>query len=641
MKHRLPSTLLALLAAAVVGRAAAVPPADQLLPADTLAVLSVPDWAKLDAARKESPFIQIWNDESMRPFREKLLTKLTNEVLAPIEQQLGVKLADYADLLQGQFTAAITQNGWKGSVDPLPGLVVLLDAKDKGELLKKNLADVKKRLTDAGKTIRTDKIRDVEFTTLVINLDELTKGMADGGNAGTDAKPKEGADAKPAADAKPGSTLELHFGQVDSLLLVGTSTKDLEKILARLAGSGAGFLAEVPAFETDAREFFRDTLTYGWIHFAPLAEILGKIQLPGGAGGNPMMPQMDKLLETLGVNGLRTLAFNEHATPEGLSASLFLGSPEDKRKGLLRLLATQTKDAAPPAFVPADSVQFSRWRGDGQQFWNTIETMANDLAPGMLGFVIAQLEAAMREKDPAFDFKKNLVGNLGDDFISYQKAPRGDTLEDLSAPPAISLLASANPEQLMQGVRATLVLLPPPFNASALKEREFLGRKIYSLPLPAMPTGADDKAAERKLNFAVNGGYLAISADAGMIEEYLRSSETKPKPLAETPGLADASQKVGGMGTGLFGFQNDAENMRVMIEVLRKNPDLFATALAFSPLAPKGGQPDKVVKEWVDFSLLPPFEKVAKYFGITVYAGHVSKTGYTLKVFTPKPPGSK
>ena len=640
MKHRLPSTLLALLAAATLGRAAAVPPAEQLLPADTLAVLSVPDWGKLEASRKESPFVQFWGDDSLRPFREKLLTKLTNEVLAPIEQQLGVKLADYADLLQGQFTAAITQNGWKGGADPLPGLVVLLDTKDKGELLKKNLADVKKRLTDSGKTIRTEKLREVEFTTLVVNLDELTRGLGDGG-AGGDAKPKDGADAKPAADAKPGSTLELRFGQVDALLLVGTNAKDLEKILARLAGSGAGFLAEVPAFEADARDLFRDVLTYGWIHFAPVAEILGKIQLPGAAGGNPMMPQMDKLLETLGVNGLRTLAFNEHFTPDGFSANLFLGAPEEKRKGLLRLLATQTKDAAPPAFVPADSVQFSRWRGDGQQFWNTIETMANDLAPGMLGFVVAQLEAAMREKDPAFDFKKNLVGNLGDDFISYQKAPRGTSLEDLSAPPSISLLASANPEQLLQGLRSTLVLLPPPFNSSALKEREFLGRKIYSLPLPAMPTGGDEKPAERSLSFAVNGGYLAMSADAGMIEEYLRSSETKPKPLAETAGLSDASQKVGGMGTGLFGFQNDAENMRVMIEVLRKNPDLFATALAFSPLAPKGGQPDKALKEWLDFSLLPPFEKVAKYFGITVYAGHVSKTGYTLKVFTPKPPAAK
>jgi len=48
--------------------------------------------------------------------------------------------------------------------------------------------------------------------------------------------------------------------------------------------------------------------------------------------------------------------------------------------------------------------------------------------------------------------------------------------------------------------------------------------------------------------------------------------------------------------------------------------------------------PDKTIKEWMDFSLLPPYEKIAKYFYFTVYAGGSSVDGLTFKMFAPVPP---
>jgi hypothetical protein len=42
---------------------------------------------------------------------------------------------------------------------------------------------------------------------------------------------------------------------------------------------------------------------------------------------------------------------------------------------------------------------------------------------------------------------------------------------------------------------------------------------------------------------------------------------------------------------------------------------------------------------WADFSLLPDFDPVAKYFDLSVFAGNANADGLTLKVFTPRPPG--
>ncbi len=574
---------------------AAIPPAEQLLPNDTLAVLCAPDWTKASAAQQQAPFSLLWNDPAMRPFRDKFLDKLKTDVVAPLERELGVKLSDYSDLLQGQFTLALTRNGWTGTAEPVPAFLLVLDTRDKAELLRKNLAEVKRKLTDSGRKLRTETIRGVEFTTILIDTGELTgslgmlqlPGIAPG--TASSGKNEPASATAPKSQTRP--TIELSVGQAESALLVGTSTRVLEKVLARLTGSGGGALAEVPAFEADARSVLRDGLSYGWIHFAPVGEILAKrfAASPSQAQGEeaPMALQVDKILAALGLTSLKTLAFNARQSPDGEFFDLFLGAPEQTRQGLFKLIATAPKDASPPPFVPADAIQFSRWRADGQRIWAAVETIANEIAPGMLGFLAMQIETMMQEKDPAFDFKKNLIGNLGDDIVSYQKAPKGTTFEDLSAAPSLTLLASPNPEQFLQGIKSVLSMALAPLTSVSFKEREFLGRKIHSLPLPTMPVGDASKPVEQSLHLTSSAGYLALSTDAALVEEYLRSGETKPKPLAATPGLAEAAEKVGGMATGLFGYQNDLEDLRILTEILRANGDLIAQALAFSTGGPE------------------------------------------------------
>jgi hypothetical protein len=372
----------------------------------------------------------------------------------------------------------------------------------------------------------------------------------------------------------------------------------------------------------------REALSYGWINVTPAVAVGVKLaaQAPTGDG-----PKPDKIIAALGLTGVKTLAFGARLGPDGATVDFSMAVPADQRKGLFKLIATEPKDASVPAFVPASVTQFSRWRLDGQKFWATLAATVNDISPGTFqNMIVTTLEAAAKQKDPNFDLQKNVIANLGDDVVSYKQSPRGTSLEELSSPPALSLIGSPNAEQLLQGIRGLIngVLSLPmlPIAGAEIKEREFLGRKIYSLPLPATPGVGGDKPAERSFMMAASGGYVALSMDAAILEEYLRSSETKPKPLAETPGLADAAQKVGGTGTGLFGYTNDAENIRAVLEALRSNADLFDKMFALTPLAAavKSGDGGKTLKDWLDFSLLPPSDQIAKYFGISVYAGSMT-----------------
>ena len=154
------ATLAALLTLATPVRAA-IPPAENLLPSDTLLLITVPDFSTLRAASKQSPQWLFWKDAAMKPFHDKFMARWNEKLVAPLERDLGVKFSDFTDLPQGQLTFAVTQNGWTGGDSPSPGVLLLLDARGKSDLLKTNLAALRKKWTDAGKPMHNETIRGI------------------------------------------------------------------------------------------------------------------------------------------------------------------------------------------------------------------------------------------------------------------------------------------------------------------------------------------------------------------------------------------------------------------------------------------------------------------------------------------------
>ena len=609
---------------------AAIPSPEKLLPDDTLVVLTMPDFARVREIYKTSPQTDLWNDPAMKPFRDKFTSKVKTQIVEPLERELGIRLEDYAALPQGQVTLALTQNGWGENETALPGFLLLLDARDKSTQLKTNLADLRKKWVDSGKTIKTEKVGDIEFSVLSISPNDLPKSLK---------KVFGSEDEEEAADepAQNKAKTEIIFGQYESLLIIGNSLKPIEKVAVRLTGGAMPALGDLAAYESSRAAMFRDAPFFGWVNAKAFVDVLtkklgGQSETENMFGINPA-----KLISALGLNGLKSIAFNTQYSPEGVSGQFALGIPESSRQGLFKLFPAENKDSSPPPFVPADAAKFQRWRIDGQKAWATLEKIAGDISPQFssgLNLMLETANSAAKDKDPSFDIRKNLFGNLGDDMINYEKAPQGTKIEQIAAAPSLFLIGSPRPEQLAAAVKSLLVLVG---QGKVPMEREFLGRRIYSATLPAqMGLSGDAAGAENKLNYAASGSYLAVTMDADMLEQYLRNTDGQQKALRDAPGLAAAISKVGGSNAGMFGYENQADTTRAVLEMLRASAsDNGETMLA--PGIP-AFNPGGMFKEWVDFSLLPPFEKISKYFHFSVFAGSANVDGLTLKMFAPVPP---
>lgn len=604
---------------------AAIPPAENLLPQDTLLLVTAPDCAVLRAAIQQSPQALCWNDPAMKPFHDKFMAKWNETLVAPLEKDLGLSLGNFTDLAQGQFTFALTQNGWTGSGDQSPGLVLLLDAKDKSGQLKTNLAVLQKKWTDSGKSIRTETIRGVNFSVVPLSSNDIPESISR-------LLPQKQPVSELGKEPQSEKTGEMVVGQFESLLIVGNSLKAVEPVVAHLTGGSAPELADNAVFAADKLAQFHGTpLYYGWFNAKTFFNVLANIP---EAEPNPDAPSpmpafsWNKALTASGAMGLKSASFTCRESHDGSEADFYFAVPEAERTGLFTMLAAANKDSSAPVFVPADAVKFWRWRTDGQKDWSALETMLGNFSPAImssLNAAISMANASAQQKDPAFDFRKNLIGNLGDDFVGYQKAAAGTSIADLNRAPSIFLFAAANPDQALQAVRSVASMLYG--RSEGTDPRDFLGKKIYSIALPGAAA-----ATPRYLYLSTSGGYVTSSTDSSILENYLRSSGAPARPLRETAGLADAAQHIGGTGGGLFGYENQKEIMRSAFTLLKNQADSPAGLGSMAALP-------KSFRDWMDFSLLPDYDAVSKYFYFSVFNGTTTTDGIGFKAFAPRPPG--
>lgn len=577
---------------------AATLPAEKLLPADTLVVLTIPDFDKAAAAAKDIPFAQLWRDPAMKPFAYKFETKL-RALIGKEDKNFARDWAEFKPLIVGQITLAVLRGNWPGDAGSEPEFVVFLDVKDKAKQLKDFIEKCEKRDAEAGKTFQRETVRGIKFARAM---------EKDAGDAPQKKQP--------------------YVGQSGSLLLISESTKALEKVLARQDGAGAG-LDETPEFERARSAVGRDVHAFGWVNIKAFLGVLAK--MPAAQGdANPLGVAPGRILDAIGLGGLDGVVMAANQTPEGTQIELFVQTPQARRKGLMSAFTPEAKEAGPLPSVGGDVAKFTRIRLDGQKMFTTIERIITDINPQMAGIVALMIENVGKDKDPNFDLRKQIIGNLGSDFITIQKAPRGTDAADLASPPTLFLVGSPKAEALLQSL---LIVNPlPP------KEREFLGRKIYSLSaIPGLPAAG----GRGQMNFSTAGGYLAVSTDVAMLEEALRG-EASGKPLRDVPGLSEAAQKVGGFNTGWFAYENQTETLRLLLESLRKDPSALEKMFAL-PLGGAGAPLPSLqpLKDVVDFSLLPPFEAISKYFGYTVQATAGTPDGISFKAFVPVPVGLK
>ena len=614
-----------------VGLRAAAPAAEQLLPAETLAFFTLADRDQASQYFSNSAAGLLWADPAMKPFRESVVARIQEFSFSSLERALGIPFTNFTQLIGGQVTFAVVGAGSTEGTNPAPRLALMVDVKGKSNELKTLLDGLKKEWIASGKRLKNDIVRGVEFSTFFIQTQEFGSTLRMVLPDAEKADPTNNA-----AGAEGDSSLvAITVGQSGSLLLVGTDLQTLGRISTRQTESVGLALASEPAYKAVRESLTSNALASGWINVKAVIQLaFNRPDQPGAAPADlPIAFRPDRLIEATGIGAIESISFKMEGDAQGTLIEFSLHVPEADRRGLVKMIAIEPMDSAPPAFVPSSAVNFLRWRWDGQKAWATMEAMLRSISPEFAGALELGFKVISDVQGPTYDFRKSFVGNLGTDLISFQSTTNGPGATPSPLPPALFLVASPNPDQLAGAVRAAAVLLPIPPPESPVGESNSVGPKVYSL---ALTSGPATNAV--RLHFATNQGYLAFAMDQSSLEAFLSDQETTSPQLRDRADLVEAAKRVGGMNTGFFGYVDLVAFARQTLTSLVE--DQASVAPFLNPIA--GALDPSLLgasdKPWFDFKLLPPFERISQYFHFAVFSGSSNREGMSFKYFAPTPP---
>ena len=636
---------------------AAVPAAQRLLPPDTLLVVTCPDFVKARAELGALPLSRLWLDPAMQAVTAKLGQRWQAQMVAPLERQWGVRLPELLDLPEGQVTFALVSASTPPAAPAPPAMVLLLDTGGHRLQLATNLAVFKKRWVEAGKKLAAVKLQGHDFAVFggaggILPADVraalLRRHRFDEAAGGVVPVVPRSAGPEPAA---PGP--DVYMGQVEALLLIADSARVLEGVLARLAGNELPVLADQAAFARQSGALVQAGRIWGWANAGALLAVPGAAGAAGEVPAEAITANPDnalflslhtaQILRALGVGSVEGAAFSYGVSAEGGLFQVRLAARAAGQRGFFDLLGGPVAGEDPPWFVPSTALTFSRWRAKGPKLFAATGQMLDELSPRLSSawdFLIDTAADAARLKDPDFDLRASLTAGLGEDFTYWERAYAGETARSAGGTRSAYVLGSPDPERLAAALSALAQLLPQPEGDNA--PREFLGCKIHSTPLPALPTPESASQGPGTLYYAAGGNHVVLSTDTAMVEEFLRGCEARPKMLAQLPGLARARQAVTVPGATAFGYWNDAERARLGLARLQRDSGALSGWVALLPLPELVAEPlleSLNVSGFLEAALLPPYERLGGYFHYSVYGLSVGSEGVTLKFFSPTPPG--
>ena len=278
---------------------------------------------------------------------------------------------------------------------------------------------------------------------------------------------------------------------------------------------------------------------------------------------------------TIGLNQLKgfgSVSEMNTAGFEGLSQSMIVS--EQPPQFLMQMFQLDTTNTVPPAWVKENvsSWTSAKWKVD--EAWNTAESMV-DMFQG--AGALQRMVDDLADRDPNIHIKNDVFDQLDGNMQLVTAGSAGDSLI------AIGVKDNAKAAELLGKLASQ-----PGFPA---EQRELEGATVYQLPL----------GPGSNVSFTVANNMLLIGIGEGSILDMAVRNTSDVRPLSESPQFQAVAAHFP-TEAKMVSYARSSDQIKSVYEMLRSGN--IADSL------PGAGE----ILSAVDFSTLPPFEKMEKYF---------------------------
>jgi len=603
MKHTVKITLAAIVAvsAGMLSRAQAesLPKIARLVPPETVLLVNVDNFSQLKTQFEKTSFYKLYKDPVMAAFVEDAKTKW-NAKIQKMDNEIAKAVVDANVLPQGKVAFALVLN--KQAVDANEATALFITQWGENTVKIKEAVDkAAKKAVENGSHQKTEDYRGISIKTII---------------------------AQGSSRLGYGFSSKLSYCFIDDCLIGSEDIELLKFVIAHLKGASSPALADDSDY----------TATFGALgpnhdidFYLNIKQFVGAIIARDTAGSIQIM------MTNLGLDNAVAAGCSVGVArePGGFSCGKAFLKVNGPKRGIFKILNVESAVLKAPRFVPASAYSVSLLNLNIKKVYDELYSILCSLNPMVAAEMQKPLLPPGPQGEPAVDLKTGIIDHLGSQIVIAQSVNKPFSNTG-ALPPTDSLVALAVNDRsaLEKSLSLLHSKLVAPTNPEA--KRELLGYTIYLISpraLPFMRVGvtpmqgpADMGPREMpKLAFTVTDTHLIFGVES-TVERAIRTlSVGGTASVVSTKWFAAAETAIPSV-VGLACLQDDAASSEMFWWMMKEAGEDKALNMPVNPtpglvLSQAGG-------DLANFSLLPQFDAVRKYFGLSAFYGVSRPDGF-------------
>jgi len=586
-------------------RASALPDPAALFPPETVVFAEASNFTELIAQFKKTNYYKLYKDPAMAPFIEDLKGKLSEEVKKSDDELIKAVLGMDA-FPSGRVGVALLPGAGQGFAEPHVLMVIEWgEAKAKVE---EALENVLAKAAEEGVRKKTEEYRGVT----IISAVHESEGDPD-----------------------------VHRGYcfIDDCLIGSTNADLLKPVIARIKGGGGDVLADDGDYNAAIKAVGPHHDIDLYVNLKQLRELIIAEAPPG---------QVGPIVTNLGLDNVISFSFAAGVARDGGSDSSgkALLRVDGEKKGICKILELDSGALQVPKFAPTDFYSATYFNFNFKKAFDAIGRIITGISPQIAALLYMPLMPPSPDGKPGLTIKADVIDHLGSELVSFRSL---DKSASTSVEPKVEIVVAiaTNNRTAIEGSLSRVHALFSMGKPDA--SRPLLGHTIYTIDLaaflsPFMPVmGASARELGQsppmsipgnlmpKLAFTVTDTHVVMgleSAVEGAVRKLSTARDDLPKWFRRArSAIPDA--------VGLAGLQDDAAVVEVLWKTLKAGAEAAGESSSDESdrsikvgLGSAGLSLSQAGVKLIDPDLLPDFEAVRKYFGISATYGIVREDGF-------------
>jgi len=623
------SCSLVLLCSSAPVRALTLPDTAKLLPPETVLLVDVHDFSRLKRQFEETNLYKLYKDPVMAPFFDDLKTKWREQSRELRSKSIGL-LAGIDELPEGRIALAVVFNEKLKDANDPPLLLITQWGRNINTI-KEAVDKMVKQAVEDGNHRKTEDYRGVDITTIIRKSSEVRQPVP--------------------------LQLTFNFSFMDDCLMASMDPDVLKFVIAHIKGASSPTLADDTDYSSTMRAVkSRDSEQIDcYVNIKQLIEI-AKIVTDDEGKTKTMIGNLG--LDNVTSFGLAIVPRALSTASAGSSFGKAFLKIKGQKKGITKMLEVESAPLRTPRFIPNSVYSLSSFVNlNIKNAYSEFGKILSRFSPQFAALMYMPLIPAGPQGEPPMQIKAGVVDHLGSQIIIAQSINDSISIADVTGPET-SLIAVAIENR--GALEKSLSLLHGKMLAANNPDasRQFLGHTIYLLDFQGFMQGLMPGAGRPMQNpsrrqiskmpkyaFTVTDTHLIFSKESS-VEQALRTLNSTGNVSVDSERWFNIAKSSIPSRVGLVTLQNDKVSGKYIWSEMRNMSKQMKNKGSGIEIG-VGGRAGSVVPKMMfaqgaldlfDFGLLPEFDAVKKYFGLSALYGISKSDGFVFEYKYLNPP---